>query len=146
MIPTQEKTGKIIVRQKKKKSRLMTEGYKGLGVASLPLHDIATTYQSVEQRLELQQCSVTGAMIEFVIIPKIIGETDAMFDDTMSCQSGRFLTHSILHYCPPTTEHYLHRQLHSLLCFILPTMMLTTTVCPSVVWYRFLGQLDVRSG
>lgn len=77
------------MRQKKKKSRLMAEGYKGLGVASLPLHDIATTYQSVEQVLELQQCSVTGAMIEFVIIPKIIGETDAMFDDTMSCQSGK---------------------------------------------------------
>ena len=66
----------------------MTEGYKGLGVVSLPLHDIATTYQSVEKSMELQQCSVTGAVIEFVIIPKIIGETDAMFDDTMSCQSG----------------------------------------------------------
>ena len=76
------------MRQKKKKSRLMTEGYKGLGVVSLPLHDIATTYQSVEKSMELQQCSVTGAVIEFVIIPKIIGETDAMFDDTMSCQSG----------------------------------------------------------
>ena len=76
------------MRQKKKKSRLMTEGYKGLGVASLALHDIATTYQSVEKSLELQQCPVKGAMVEFVIIPKIIGETDSSFDDTMSCQSG----------------------------------------------------------
>lgn len=76
------------MRQKKKKSRLMAEGYKGLGVVSLALHEIANTYQSAEKTLELEQCAVAGAKIEFVIIPKIIGETDAMFDDTMSCQSG----------------------------------------------------------
>ena len=66
----------------------MAEGYTGIGVATLQLHEIATSYQSIEQTLELQKCQVTGAMVEFVIVPKIIGETDSAFDDTMSCQSG----------------------------------------------------------
>ncbi len=84
----QEKTGKIIVREKKKKSLMMAEGYKGLGVVNLDLHDIATAYQPFERAAKLEQCQVAGAVIEFVIVPKIIGEADAMFDETMSNMSG----------------------------------------------------------
>lgn len=66
----------------------MADGYKGLGVATLALHEVASSFQAVENSMPLQQCAVPGAVIDFVIIPKIIGEADAMFDDTMSCQSG----------------------------------------------------------
>ena len=83
----QEKLGNIVIRQKKKNA-LGTDSFKGLGLASFSLNDIANSYTPTDLTLPINQCTISGATVVIRVTPKFIGEVDSTLDETMSMQSG----------------------------------------------------------
>jgi hypothetical protein len=72
VIFVQEKTGKLIIRQKRR--ALLGGDYKGLGVAEINLAEILENYCQTTVALPVGQCASAGVFVHVIITPKIVGE------------------------------------------------------------------------
>eukprot|EP01041_Mallomonas_annulata_P005344 gene5344-10690_t len=82
----QVKKGKIVVRQRKK-SKFGGEGFKGLGIATLQLHTLATNIHPQSLSFDLEKCTATGAKVDVIVTCKVLGQGN-VGDETMSTISG----------------------------------------------------------
>ncbi len=74
---SQEKKGKLIVRQKLRDKSLGM--HKGIGIANISLHTFAGTFEPTRVCLPLTQCSKSGAEVVVVVTSKILGNVMKLY-------------------------------------------------------------------
>lgn len=82
----QEKTGKIVVRQRRQgETPKNLNAFKGIGTVKLQLHLLAKSFDPCKMTLALQQCATPGVIVNVIVVSKVLGDVE---DDTMSQMSG----------------------------------------------------------
>jgi hypothetical protein len=93
----QAKPAKLIVRLKKE-----GKGSSMIGVANIDLAKYACAYAGTDVSLELEQCTVLGAMINATIVPTLLGSSDST---TGMDHSSHVASDEVCHTHPQRMHH-----------------------------------------
>ena len=93
-----EKLAKLIVRSKSSLSTPGGTGFRGLGLASLPLHRLVADFQSQQFNIPLTNNAQAVGRINVVISSKFVGEVGKLSSSHIYIYIYRHITFYVVHY------------------------------------------------